>query len=309
MTFLNPAFLNPVYRERSGAISAEKTVALVAALLPMAWLLGQAFAGTLGARPVTEAIHFTGLWALRFLLISLAVTPVRRIFAWNKLILARRTLGLAALGYGLVHLSLYVVDQGAARAAQEIVLRFYLTIGAVALAFMLALGVTSTNGAIRRMGAERWSRLHKLAYAIAVLGVIHYFIQSKLDVTEPVLMAGVLVYLFAYRIAQRAWREVGSLLLAALAVVSAVLTAGIEMAWYGLATRVDPWLVLEANFSLDLGLRPVWWIFLASLAVAGLGAISGRVRPKPGHRRQASAHVQRSADAPVTKKPVRLERV
>lgn len=283
--------LTLLYRERSGAFSLEKSLALLGTLVPLAYLIAHAFAGDLGARPVSEAIHFTGLWALRFLILSLCVTPVRRIFRWNKLVLARRPLGLAALAYGLIHLSLFFVDQGVGRAAQEIVLRFYLAIGAVALAFMVALGATSTNGAIRRLGAERWSRLHTLAYAIAVLGVAHFFIQSKLDVTEPVLMAGVLVFLFAYRIAHRLFGEGGEMQLLTLTVVSALLTGAIEVAWYGLATRVDPWLVLEANASFALGPRPLWWILGAGLALTLLSVLNGRVRPKPAGRRARSVAV------------------
>lgn len=282
------SFLRPLFLERSGAFSPEKTFSLLAAFLPLAVLLEAAFAGSLGARPVTEAIHFSGLWALRFLLLSLAVTPVRRIFQWGKLILARRVLGLAALGYGLLHLSLFFVDQGVARAAQEIVLRFYLAIGAVALALLLALGVTSTNGMIRRLGAVRWSRLHSLAYGIAVLGVIHFFIQSKLDVTEPVLMAGVLVFLLAYRIVFRLAGEVGPLRLLGVVALSALLTAAIEVAWYGLATRVNPWLVLEANVSFALGPRPMWWILGGGLALVVLAQLSGRLRPAGRRARRAA---------------------
>lgn len=280
MTVLRPLFL-----ERSGAFSPEKTFTLMGVFVPLAFLLMEAYGRQLGARPVTEAIHFTGLWALRFLIIGLAVTPLRRIFRWNKLILARRILGLAALGYGLIHLALFFVDQGAARAVQEIVLRFYLTIGAVALVGMMALGATSTNAAVRTMGAERWNRLQSLVYGIAILGVIHFFIQSKLDVTEPVLMAGVLTYLLLYRLSHRLWGEAGPMRLAALALASAVLTGAIEVAWYGLATRVDPWLVLEANASFDLGPRPLWWILAGGLALTGLSALDGRLRPKPQGRR------------------------
>lgn len=270
----------PLLYERSGALSAEKTVALALAFAPLAYLCWIAAAGGLGARPVSAAIHFTGLWALRFLVISLAVTPLRRTFSWNKLILARRTLGLAALGYALLHIALFFVDQGAARAVQEIVLRVYLVIGAVALAILLALGLTSTNAAIRRMGAQNWQRLHLLAYGAAVLGTVHFFFQSKLDVTEPALMAGVLAYLFGFRLVFRAGRPVSPGRLIALASASALATAGMEAAWYGLATRVDPALVLEANLSFDLGPRPLWWVLAGGLVVAVLTAAEQRRRPR-----------------------------
>lgn len=281
----------PLLFERSGALSAEKTLALALAFAPLAYLSWTAANGGLGARPVSAAIHFTGLWALRFLVASLAVTPLRRTFGWSKLILARRTLGLAALGYALLHIGLFFVDQGAARAVQEIVLRVYLVIGAVALAILLALGLTSTNAAIRRMGAQGWSRLHRLAYGAAMLGTLHFFFQSKLDVTEPALMAGVLAYLLGFRLLFRSGTPVSAGRLALLATVSALATAAMEAAWYGLATRVDPALVLEANLSFDLGPRPLWWVLAGGLAVAAAAAIDARRRPhaRPDGRRRRAA--------------------
>lgn len=278
----------PLFHERSGKFSPEKTLSLVAAVLPAAWLAGVALGGDLGPRPFTAAIHFTGLWALRFLALGLMVTPLRRLLAWPKLYFARRILGLAALGYGALHLGLFFVDQGALRAVTEIALRIYLTIGAVALALLVALGATSFDGAIRRLGAERWNRLHAAVYLIAVLATVHFFLQSKLDVTEPVVMAGVFVLLFAYRIAVRVAGQVTPLGLAGLAVAAALLTAGVEVLWYGLATRVDPWLVAQANLSFDLGPRPAWWVLAGGLAAAVVVAVRQWAAPQPSGRRAAA---------------------
>lgn len=281
-----------LFHERSGAFSPEKTLALLAAVCPAIWLAVLAFMDNLGARPWTEAIHFTGLWALRFLVLGLAVTPLRQLLSWPKLFFARRILGLAAMAYALAHLVLFALDQGVLRAAQEIVLRSYLTIGAVGVALLLVLGATSYDGAIRRLGARRWNRLHAAVYLIAILATLHFFIQSKLDVTEPVLMTGALVLLFLYRIASRLAGTVGPLRLAVLAVVAAGLTGLLEMAWYGLATRVDPWLVAEANFSFDLGPRPVWWVLGGGLAVALLAGIRGLWGRGSGARRSPTARLQ-----------------
>jgi len=290
--------LRPLVFERSGRFSPEKAGALLVALLPALWLAvlawqgpptaapaalgpgaggglaGPAFADEgLGSRPVSAAIHFTGLWALRFLWLSLLVTPLQRLFDWPKLFFARRILGLAALAYALMHLGLFVVDQGVAKAAQEIVLRVYLVIGATALAVLLALGATSFNRAIRAMGQMRWKRLHRLVYPAAVLAVVHFFFQSKLDVTEPTLMAGILIWLFGCRLLFGVVKRPGALALGGLAAASALLTAWAEMAWYGLMTRVDPWRVWEANFSFVLGPRPAWWVLAGGLALAGAVAL------------------------------------
>lgn len=286
----------PLFHERSGRFSPEKTLFLVASLLPAVWLAGLAANGALGARPLTEAIHFTGLWAIRLLVASLAITPLRRLLVLPKLYFGRRILGLAALFYAGLHLLLFFMDQGVGRALSEIALRIYLTIGAVALALLIALGATSFDGAIRRLGTERWNRLHAAVYAIAVLGAVHFFLQSKLDVTEPVLMAGLLVFLFACRIAFRLWGNVTAAGVAGLALVAGVMTAGVEVAWYGLATRVDPWLVAEANLSFDLGPRPAWWVLAAGLAVAGVMVLNPPA-PRTGARRAAVAGKAEGAGA------------
>ncbi|MFG1481107.1 ferric reductase-like transmembrane domain-containing protein [Xanthobacter sp. V4C-4] len=265
-----------LFHERSGVFSREKTAFLVLAVLPAVWLAGLALSGGLGARPWTQAIHFCGLWAIRFLVATLAITPLRRLLSAPKLFFGRRILGLAALAYALLHVGLFVIDQGPARALSEIALRFYLLIGAGAVVLLVLLGATSTDGALRRLGARRWTLLHRAVYGIAVLAALHFFIQSKLDVTEPVLVAGVIVLLFLYRIAFRVAGKVTPLGFALLAVAAAVLTGALETAWYGLATRVDPWLVAEANFSFDLGPRPVWWVLAGGLAVALAGEVRQR---------------------------------
>src|SRR4051812_40345924 len=195
----------PFLRERSGRWSPVKSVAFTASILPAIWIAYQAATGDLGARPVTEAIHQAGDWALRFLFVTLAITPAQRILHFPRIILARRTLGVASACYAALHLSLYVLDQhfDLFKVASEIVLRIYLLIGAFALAALIALASTSTDGSIRRLGSERWHALHRLVYGIAVLGAVHFFIQSKREIYEPVLMAGFLAWLLAYRVLYR----------------------------------------------------------------------------------------------------------
>ena len=200
----------PFLRERSGRWSPVKIVAFVAAILPAFWIAYQAAAGELGARPVTEAIHQAGDWALRFLLITLAISPAQRVLNYPRIVLARRTLGVASAAYALLHLSLYALDQhfDLFKVASEIVLRIYLLIGAVALTGLIALASTSTDAAIRRLGSQRWSKLHRVVYGIALLAIVHYFIQSKLETYQPVLMAGFLTWLLAYRALHRRNGEV-----------------------------------------------------------------------------------------------------
>src|SRR5262249_19172940 len=144
----------PFLREKTGRWSPEKIAAFAVAIAPALWLLYLVLSDQLGARPVTEALHFIGRWVVRLILLALLITPARRLLNWGKLINARRTLGVAAACYAVFHFTLYIVDQkyDLAKVASEIALRFYLTIGFVALIGLIALGLTSTDAAVRRLG-------------------------------------------------------------------------------------------------------------------------------------------------------------
>ncbi|MCC6776044.1 MAG: sulfoxide reductase heme-binding subunit YedZ [Hyphomicrobiales bacterium] len=283
----------PVLRERSGRWSAAKAVALVAAMLPAGWIAYQALMGDLGPRPVTEAIHQSGDWALRLLLLTLAITPAQRVLHYPRIILARRTLGVGAAAYAVLHLLLYVLDQrfDLPKVASEIVLRIYLTIGAVTLAGLIALAATSTNAAISRLGSSRWHALHRLVYAIALLAAVHFFLQSKLNLYQPVLMAGFLVWLLAYRVLARVNGGVSPLALAGLAIASAVATALGEATIYMIASGVDSRRILLAHFDLELEVRPAWWVLAAGLLVAGTAVW----RQQPARQRSSARRIASNA--------------
>ena len=259
--------IRPPWRDRHGRLVPIKAAVLPALLLPGAVLAFWWASGVLGARPVHELILGFGLWTVRLVVLSLAVTPARAVFDWPKLLLVRRMVGVAALGYGLTHLSLYVVDQNfhLGMVVSEIVRRFYLTIGFVTLCGLSVLGATSTDAAVRRLGA-RWKRLHRSLYVLAALALLHYFIQSKANVSEAVMFAGFYVWLMAWRAVPAGWqRRVATLV--ALSVVAAVATAWIEFAWYAVATGINPWRVLAASETLRFGLRPAHWVLVVGLGV------------------------------------------
>ena len=269
------------WNDRSGKFSPLKAFVLAGVCAPALLLVNAAMQGSLvpagslgplGARPITEAIHQTGDWAIRFLTVSLAVTPLRRIANWPKLILVRRMLGVAALFYAATHLTLYAFDLklDLARVASEILLRFYLTIGFVALLGLAALGATSTDAAIRRLG-RNWNRLHRIVYVIGALATFHFFIQSKADVYEPTLMAGFFLLLMLYRLVHwRGFKLSSPVVLALAAIAAALLTAAVEYAWYGLATGIPPGRVLAANLQFSFSIRPAWWVLATGLGVAAL---------------------------------------
>jgi len=251
--------------------------------------------GNLGARPVTEAIHNVGLWGIRYLFLALAITPLRQIWRWNQLAVWRRNVGVASFCYLAVHFSLYVLDQkfDLAKVASEIALRIYLTIGFVTLLGLAALAATSTDAMTRRLGGKRWRRLHRIVYGLGVLATIHFFMQSKLDVYEPVVMAGLLMWLFAWRAAQ-AWTEIDMRrweCAAALSVVIAVATAFGEALYYDLLTPAPFLRVLDANLMLEIDmLRPAWWVLAITLGVSVIAAV--RQTTARAAKKRASAAVR-----------------
>ena len=228
------------WRDRHGRFLPLKAVVLAMVAGPGAVNLVWWLHGDLGGRALTEMIHATGLWSVRFLLIALAITPFARMMNAPQLLLVRRIVGVAAMAYAVAHLGLYVADQKFAlgTVVSEIALRFYLTIGFVALIGLVALGITSTDEAIRRLG-RRWKNLHRLAYPIAVLAILHYTIQSKANVSEPVFVAGLWAWLMVWRALPENWRR-PIWIYPALAVFAGLATAAIEFAWYGVATNIDP---------------------------------------------------------------------
>jgi sulfoxide reductase heme-binding subunit YedZ len=255
------------WRDRQGRFSWMKAVVLVAAFIPGLATAYWLATGQLGGRPVMEAIHNTGLWAIRFLMIALAVSPARTVFDAPRVILLRRMLGLTALAYAVAHFGLYIVSQdlNLLTVASEILKRFYLLIGFVALLVLAALGVTSTDAMIRRLGAW-WKRLHYLVYPVGVLALLHYFIQTKANVSEAVVFAGFFLWLMGLRLLPAGGRANPAALFG-LSVLAALATAGVEFAWYALATGIDPWRVLAVTWNFRYGLRPAHIVALAGLGV------------------------------------------
>lgn len=180
-----------------------KILVLVNAAVPGTLLAWDAWHHQLGANPVNFAILTTGLMALVFLMLTMLVTPLRKIAGWNWLIFARRTFGLYAFFYALAHFSIFfALDRSfsVSSTLHEMVKRKYLIIGSTGLLVMIPLAVTSTNAMIKRLGAKRWHGLHRLAYVAAICGVIHYYMQVKADVRKPLAFAGVLTVLLGYRV-------------------------------------------------------------------------------------------------------------
>jgi sulfoxide reductase heme-binding subunit YedZ len=277
-----------LWRDSRGRLSALRIATLALLLWPVglalvAWQTEIRFE----ARPVNDLIHRAGFWMLMFLLLSLAVTPLRRIARYGQLVDVRRMIGVGAFCYGVAHLTLYALDQmfDLLHVANEIAVRVYLTIGFTALLGLAVLAATSTDGMTRALGGQRWRRLHRLVYVIAVLALVHFFQQTKLDVTVPTLVTGLFIWLMGYRLIAWRWKRPGELptwLLLALSVAAAAVTFAGEAIGIAIAFNVSPLAVLQTAFDFDLDnldmVRPGWYVLAAGLGMVVIDLVCARWR-------------------------------
>ena len=274
------------WSDRAGRLSWLKLAFFIALLAPAVWMFAEWRLEWYSARPLADAIRESGDWALRILVASLAVTPLRFVARWNRLILVRRALGLAALYYTLLHIALWCVDLNYdwLTILSELVLRMFLTVGLIGTLIMVALGVTSNDWGIQKLGAKGWNRLHALTYLAATLSVLHFFMESKLDVSQAVLLAGLFLLAMAFRVARKQLTASFLPLLVA-ALVCGVATALIEAASYAISTNVSVERVLLANLDFSYSIRPAWWVFAAGLAIALLSIFRAWTTPPPARKR------------------------
>jgi methionine sulfoxide reductase heme-binding subunit len=279
-----------LWHDKRGRFSRLRAVTLPVLIAPLLALLYFTLTHQLGARPRTEAIHEVGLWGLRFLMASLFVTPLRRIARYALLIDIRRMIGVACFCYMVLHFILYIVDEAydMGVVVSEIVLRLYLTLGFTAWLGLIVLGLTSNDAMVRELGGMRWRNLHRAVYPIAVLGCIHYFMQSKLEVFEPTWISGIFVWLMLYRFLH--WRfprqdEFPLAVIGGTWFLVGALTFLFEAFGFWVAFRAPPLMVLTADFSFRTGIRPGWYVWGVGLLVTLIGLI--RMRPAGGSLRFA----------------------
>jgi sulfoxide reductase heme-binding subunit YedZ len=286
-----------VWRDASGNVSALRVVALAFLLVPVLVAVYDFQTEGFGARPINNVIHRTGYWALIFLLTALAITPLRRIARFNPLIDVRRMIGVGAFVYAFGHISLFFADQmyDVVKFASEIAKRVYLIIGFTALTGLAVLAATSTDGMVRRLGSKRWQRLHQAIYGIALLALIHYFQQTKADVSVPTFVAGLFGWMIGYRLLIK-WRatrtEPPTWQIALLSVAIAALTFICEAVGIAIVFNTSPLMVLQSAFDFDFEMietnRPGWFVLAAGLVVVAVDLV-----------RSYAARPPRSAARPV----------
>ena len=189
-----------------------KPIVWIACLAPLGLLIYDGFTDNLTANPIEKVTNTTGIWTLRFIVATLAITPLRWVTGLNQLVNYRRLIGLFAFFYGTIHFTIYVVTTffiegfsnfDASGLGADLIKRPYITAGFVAFVLMIPLAITSTAGWIRRMGGKNWNLLHKLIYITALAAVLHYFWKVKLDATYPVYYGIGVGVLLAFRV----WRD------------------------------------------------------------------------------------------------------
>jgi sulfoxide reductase heme-binding subunit YedZ len=187
-----------------------KPAVFVSCLLPFAWLVYNAFLGDLGVNPLETLTNETGIWTLRLIVATIAITPIRWLTKWNPIITFRRMIGLFAFFYATTHFTIYFLFDRSLMFDglwEDIVLRPYITVGFTAFVLMIPLALTSTKGWIRRLGGQRWNALHKVVYATAVLAVIHYLWKVKLDTTNPLIYGAIVGVLLGARVVRWAMKR------------------------------------------------------------------------------------------------------
>ena len=270
------------WTDRRGRLDPLRAAVFALLLLPAGWLAVRGWLNMLGARPLNAAIHVTGYWAAWIFMASLIVSPAKALLGTPNIVVVRRMIGVSAACYAGVHLLLYAADQNWRPLAivTEILVRAYLTIGFVTLLGLTALAVTSTDGWVKRLG-RNWKRLHKLAYGFGVLALIHFFLQSKADVSQATIAAGVFAWAMIWRMLP-AGRDRGPVPLIGLAFAAALAALAFEWAWYRFATNVDPLRVVRAEFDPTFGLHPAGKVLLLGLLAAGVAELRNLAQTRFG---------------------------
>lgn len=184
-------------------MSQLKKLLFVVCLIPAIWLTFALFTDQLGANPIEAVTRQTGLWALRFLWITLLITPLRWLTGWNELVKFRRLLGLYVFFYATSHMLLYLgLDQffDISEIIKDIIKRPFITIGFFSFIALIPLAITSNNAMVKRMGGRRWKQLHRLTYVIAIASSVHFYMLVKLDKVEPLIYMGLLIILLTPRL-------------------------------------------------------------------------------------------------------------
>jgi sulfoxide reductase heme-binding subunit YedZ len=281
------------WQNRSRRFSALKAATFALMFAPGLWLAWQLAAGDFGILPMAygSLIYWSGVWATGVLWLALAVTPAMRIFRWPALVDVRRMVGVAALAYTIAHLVLWfpLRSWNWAFIGNEMMTRLTLMVATLSTIGLVALGVTSVDAAIARMGAKGWQRLHNAVYAVSALALAHVLL-SRGNYPEQYLLTGIFFWLMVWRLLDRYKRGADAAALATLALVTCLVTALTEAVRAWLTRGYELSWSLGNNFTLELGIPPAWEVLVLGLAIALLAALrqAPLARPAPLAARKAA---------------------
>ena len=269
------------WQDRDRLFSWLKAGTFVLMFVPAIWLIYQVATEQFGPVPLGGMTYWSGLFATGLVMLALAITPVATIFGWVRVIMIRRMIGVTALAYTIAHLFIYFALRfwNFASIAHEMLTRISLVLATIATIGLVALGATSLDDAIRRMGAGNWQRLHNAIYVIGALAIIHYLLSPDIY-PEQYLMSGIFCWLMLWRLLNRRRLGTNAGALAGITLVSCLFTALLEIGWIWAYQDYAVSEILSIYFTLDLGIPPPVKILVLGLLIA-LGA-SGRhaLRPK-----------------------------
>lgn len=248
---------------------------------PAIWLLYQVETEQFGPVPLGGMTYWSGLWATALLLLALAITPAMTILRWSRLIIVRRMIGVTALAYTIAHIIIYFALRfwNFASIAHEMVTRISLILAIIATIGLIALGATSLDAAIARMGTKGWNRLHNTVYAITALALVHYLLSPD-SYPEQFLTSGMFFWLMVWRLLNRRGLGTDARTLAMLAVASSLFAAVLEAGWLLAYHGYEPIWTLHNNLTLDLGVPPAWQLLGLGLLIAAAAFARQALHPK-----------------------------
>ena len=257
------------WQDRTRKFSWLKAGTFALMFVPAIWLVDQVATGQFGPVPLGGMTYWSGFWATAILLLALAITPVSTIFRWPRLITVRRMIGVTALAYAIAHVIIYFALRfwNFAFIANEIATRLSLIVATASTVGLIALGATSVDAAVRRMGAKGWQRLHSAVYLTAALAILHYLLSPGLF-PDQFLLSGLFFWLMAWRVLDRRGQGANAATLALLALAACLFTAAFEVGciWafrgYALAE------IFSIYFTPILGIPPAWTLLALGLLIS-----------------------------------------
>jgi sulfoxide reductase heme-binding subunit YedZ len=237
--------------------------------VPAISLLHDLATGEFGPVPLGGLTYWSGVWATAFLLVALAITPAATVFRWRRVLIVRRMVGVTGLAYTIAHIIFYFALRfwNFAFIANEIVTRLSLIVATISTIGLVALGATSVDAAVRRMGAKRWQQLHNTIYVVTALALLHYLLSPGLF-PDQFLMSGIFFWLMCWRVLDRRRQATNAVALALLAVASCVFTAVVEVGWIFVFRGYALSEIFSIYFTSILGIPPPWTILAFGLLIA-----------------------------------------